>query len=117
MTEELLRSAILRLQAQALEQYGVIKNIYHQPADGETVSKICHHAQLLAQLEGAMLTLQQYSSEIMVPLPVNVEVEEEEDTTEAEPPIGHEELMERSSIYRRTAETGETMPAQEAEEE
>ena len=116
MTEELLRSAILRLQAQALEQYGVIKNIYHQPADGETVSKICHHAQLLAQLEGAMITLQQYSREIMTPPPVKVEVEEE-DTTEADSPIGHEELMERSSIYRRTAGRAETTIAQEAEEE
>jgi hypothetical protein len=120
MTEELLRSAILRLRAQALEQYGIIKNIYNQPADAETVNKICQHTQLLAQLEGSMLTLQQYAEEIMSPTTateVAPEVEEGEDSAESEASIGHEELMERSSSYRSSAERGEARLAQEAEEE
>ena len=120
MTEELLRSAILRLRAQALEQYGIVKDIYNQPADSETVNKLCQHGQLLAQLEGAMLTLQQYAEDIMSPVSVTevvAEAEEGEEPAESESSIGHEELMERSSSYRNSVERGEARLAREAEEE
>ena len=61
MTEEILQAAVLRLKSQALERYAIIKDLYHRPTTPETVDQITQHAIALAQLEGAMVTLQQYS--------------------------------------------------------
>ena len=58
MTEEILNSAILQLKAKATERFGIIKDLYHRPATSETADQIVQHAIALAQLEGAMITLQ-----------------------------------------------------------
>ena len=61
MTEEVLQSAILRLKSRAVERFAIIKDLYHRPASTETVDQIVQHSIALAQLEGALITLQQYS--------------------------------------------------------
>jgi len=122
MTEEILQSAILRLKSRATERFAIIKDLYHRPATTETVELITQHAVALAQLEGAMITLQQYApvlakqteaeAESNAPQePIEVEVEEEveqeeekeeEQESEDKQVIGHEELMERSTTYRKS---------------
>ncbi|HCI69192.1 MAG TPA: hypothetical protein DHV30_00760, partial [Balneola sp.] len=62
MTEEILQSAIMRLRSKATERFAIIKDLYHRPATTETVDLIVQHSVALAQLEGAMITLQQYSA-------------------------------------------------------
>ena len=109
MTEEILQSAIMRLRSKATERFAIIKDLYHRPATTETVDLIVQHSVALAQLEGAMITLQQYSAvlgkqteaeaESNAPEePTEVEVEEEE-----EPEISnHDKLMEKSPTYRES---------------
>jgi hypothetical protein len=111
MTEEILQAAIMKLRARATERFGIIKDLYHRPATTETTDPIA-----LAQLEGAMVTLQQYSGALAKQteneaasneptepeeLPTEVEVEEESDEEEPEPP-DHDELMKRSASYRKS---------------
>tara|TARA_B100000886_G_scaffold175017_1_gene119854 strand:- start:10034 stop:10438 length:405 start_codon:yes stop_codon:yes gene_type:complete len=124
MTEEILNSAILQLKAKATERFGIIKDLYHRPATSETADQIVQHAIALAQLEGAMITLQQYSGALAKQTVDEAvsnapETEEEELEEEPEPPpaptkrkrrttkkkaasVGHEELMERSATYRKS---------------
>jgi len=64
MTEEILQAAILKLRSRALEHYGIIKDIYHRPAATDSVDKIASHAMLLAQIEGAVITLQTYADSL-----------------------------------------------------
>tara|TARA_B100001094_G_scaffold307887_1_gene339988 strand:+ start:3470 stop:3835 length:366 start_codon:yes stop_codon:yes gene_type:complete len=111
MTEEILQAAIMKLRAKATERFGIIKDLYHRPATVETTDQIVQHAIAMAQLEGAMVTLQQYSgalakqtgdevdSNTPEELPTEVEVEEEE---EPMVPPDHDELMKRSSTYRKS---------------
>ena len=121
MTEEILNSAILQLKAKATERFGIIKDLYHRPATTETADQIVQHAVALAQLEGALVTLQQYSG-ALAKQTVNEAVSnapegEEEPEPEPEPPapkrkrrttkkksetVSHEELMERSATYRKS---------------
>ena len=111
MTEEILQSAIMRLKSKATERFAIIKDLYHRPATTETVDLIVQHSVALAQLEGAMITLQQYSgilakqtdaeADSNVPEePTEVEVVEVEE--EPEQSIGHDELMKRSATYRKS---------------
>ena len=122
MTEEILNSAILQLKAKATERFGIIKDLYHRPATTETADQIVQHAIVLAQLEGALVTLQQYSGALAkqtVDEAVSNAPESEEEELEEEPEpeqpkkkkrttskktasVGHEELMERSSTYRKS---------------
>jgi hypothetical protein len=123
MTEEILNSAILQLKAKATERFGIIKDLYHRPATTETADQIVQHALALAQLEGALVTLQQYSGALAkqtVDEAVSNAIEEdEEEEPEPEPeppppkrkrrttkkkaaPVSHEELMERSATYRKS---------------
>tara|TARA_R100000426_G_scaffold39596_3_gene30861 strand:- start:441 stop:848 length:408 start_codon:yes stop_codon:yes gene_type:complete len=125
MTEEILNSAILQLKAKATERFGIIKDLYHRPATSETADQIVQHAIALAQLEGAMITLQQYSGalarqtvdEAVSNAPEVEEEEDLEDEPEPEPEptkrkrrttkkkaaaVGHKELMERSATYRKS---------------
>ena len=110
MTEEILQAAILKLRSKALEQYGIIKDIYHRPAASDSVDKIAQHALNLAQIEGAVITLQQYSES----LAKQTEAEEisnapvaEEQPEESEQPesISGEELLKRSATTRKAART------------
>jgi hypothetical protein len=110
MTEEILQAAIMKLRAKATERFGIIKDLYHRPATVETTDQIVQHAIAMAQLEGAMVTLQQYSGALAKQTgdetesntpeepPTEVEVEEE---PEEEPP-DHDELMKRSATYRKS---------------
>jgi|TARA_R110000787_G_scaffold124969_3_gene236055 hypothetical protein len=105
MTEEILQSAILRLKSKATEQFAIIKDLYHRPATPETVDKIAQHSLLLAQYEGGMITLQQYSP--MLAEQTDGEASSnlpEELAVETEPPVGpsNEEILERSATYRKS---------------
>ena len=61
MTEEILKAAIMQIKAKATERFGIIKDLYHRPATADTADHIVQHSIALAQLEGALLTLQQYA--------------------------------------------------------
>ena len=114
MTEEILQAAILRLESKAREQLAIIKDIYHRPAEDGTVDRIAQHALNLVQLEGAALTLKQYSPWLAAQTeneaisntpqqPAEVEVEEYESEEES----SHEKLMRQSPTYREAAKKRE----------
>ena len=120
MTEEILQAAIMQLRSKATERFGIIKDLYHRPATTETTDQIVQHAVALAQLEGAMVTLQQYSgalakqtedeAESNIPEePTEVEVEEDQQDDESDEdeldgrPISHDQLLKRSTKYRNSA--------------
>ncbi len=105
MTEEILRAAIIQLQANATERFGIIKDLYHRPATTETVGQITQHALALGQLEQGKLVLEKYADELSKQTeeehisntpeqPTAVEAEEVPDT------ISHNELLARSTSYR-----------------
>jgi len=102
MTEEILQAAILKLRSKALEQYGIIKDIYHRPAVSDSVDRIAQHALNLAQIEGAIITLQQYSEG----LAKQTEAEEISNApvTEEEPEES-DELLKRSPTARKATRT------------
>ena len=128
MTEEILKAAIIRLRSKATERYALIKDLYHRPSTTETVDMIVQHAVALAQLEGGMLTLQQYSASLAEQTDAEAKSNEPEEVTEVEveedseledeetedddsetdkeegekSKIGHEELMKRSATYRKS---------------
>jgi len=117
MTEEILQAAIMKLRARATERFGIIKDLYHRPATTETTDQIVQHAIALAQLEGAMVTLQQYSGALAKQTeneavsntpaepeepPTEVEAEEEPDEEEGPQPPDHDDLMKRSTSYRKS---------------
>ena len=110
MTEEILQAAILKLRSKALEQYGIIKDIYHRPAVSDSVDKIAQHALNLAQIEGAIITLQQYSeglakqtkAEEISNAPATEEQPEESEEPES---VSGEELLKRSPTARKAAKT------------
>jgi len=65
MTEETLNAAISLLRSKALETYGIMKDIYARPAAQGDVDLLAKHSLQLAQLEGGLLTLQQYAPDII----------------------------------------------------
>ena len=110
MTEEILQAAILKLRSKALEQYGIIKDIYHRPAVSDSVDRIAQHALNLAQIEGAIITLQQYSEGLAKQTEAeeisNAPVTEEQPEESEEPePISGEELLKRSPTARKATRT------------
>ena len=109
MTEDVMDAVIGKLKGLALEQYAMIKDRYHKPMDDTTVSTMANCALNLAQIEGAILTLQEYSDKLAVRTPAElaadptvtdettiVEVEEDESASD------HEDLMARSPTYRKS---------------
>jgi hypothetical protein len=112
MTEEILKAAILRLKASATERFAIIKDLYHRPATSDTVDQIVSHSIALAQIEGAAITLQQYSgllanqteAEAESNEPPDPEPEEVVEAEEAEEAgnLKHDELLTRSSEYRKS---------------
>tara|TARA_E500000331_G_scaffold292061_1_gene288804 strand:- start:380 stop:721 length:342 start_codon:yes stop_codon:yes gene_type:complete len=100
MTEETLNAAIALLRSKALETYGIMKDIYARSAELGDVDLIAKHALQLAQLEGGLLTLQQYAPDI-------IKSANERHTKEPEPDpepavITEEELLVRSDTFRRS---------------
>lgn len=105
MTEDVLNAAIQKLRAMALEQYALAKDALHQPATAETVSNISTYAINMAQLEGALITLQQYAeplkqrteAEVAASEPAPQPEPEEEKTV-----ITDKDLAERSTSFRKS---------------
>tara|TARA_Y100000592_G_scaffold91115_1_gene150678 strand:- start:10550 stop:10936 length:387 start_codon:yes stop_codon:yes gene_type:complete len=65
MKKDLLQAAILKLQGSVLEVFETLKDKYASPATDGTVDEIASLAIRLASLEGGLITLQQYSNQIM----------------------------------------------------
>ena len=65
MKQDLLQGALLRLQGSILETFEALKDEYASPANEGTVDRIASLAARLANLEGALITLQQYSQRIV----------------------------------------------------
>jgi len=117
MSVEVINSAIMQLRGKAQEIYGVIKDIHRRPSEEGDADKIMTLSLRLAQIEGGLVTLEQYAPEIVR----SVEVEKAavqaqiaaivapKDPPQEEPepekdPIGHDELMKRSPTYRKAME-------------
>tara|TARA_R110002012_G_scaffold321038_1_gene547165 strand:+ start:5547 stop:5930 length:384 start_codon:yes stop_codon:yes gene_type:complete len=115
MTEEILKAAIMQLRSKVTERFAIIKDLYHRPATTETVDHIVTHAVALAQLEGAMVTLQQYSSvlskqtedELESNKPVESEIEQEPETEPEE--LKGTELEKRSPKYRASKKSAKSV--------
>tara|TARA_R110002153_G_scaffold12631_3_gene47199 strand:- start:4596 stop:5003 length:408 start_codon:yes stop_codon:yes gene_type:complete len=135
MTEDVLNAAILRMRAKALENFALIKDLYHRPATRETVDQICSLSLALAQYEGAMITLQQYAANLssltenekkhtIVEMQKEVEEPEAEEPDELEDPeepdkkvLSGEELAKRSPTNRRTSARSKRAKSKTKEEE
>jgi len=110
MSVEVLNSALMQLRGKAHEVYGLIKDIYRRPSQEGDADRVMNLSLQLAQLEGALLTLEQYAPEIIASIDAENSVTPEEDPApsvdppEEGPPnsIGPDELMERSSTYRKS---------------
>lgn len=126
MTEEILQAAIMRLKSRATERFGIIKDLYHRPATTETVDQITQHAVVLAQLEGGLITLQQYAevlsqqteNEKISNMPKEkstpVEVEEE---SEEQASITESDLETSSATYRKNKKTQELLKSSSKQNE
>lgn len=104
MTEDILNAAIQKLRGLALEQFALAKDALHQPANADTVSNISTHAINMAQLEGAMITLQQYAESLKTRTPAEIAATEPpiEAESEKEAVISDKDLVERSSSFRKS---------------
>ena len=115
MTEEILKAAIMQLRSKLTKRFAIIKDLYHRPATTETVDQIVTHAVALAQLEGAMVTLQQYSSalskqtedELESNKPVEPEIEQEPETEPEE--LKAVDLEKRSPKYRASKKAAKSV--------
>ena len=134
MTEDVLNAAILRMRAKALENFALIKDLYHRPATRETVDQICSLSLALAQYEGAMITLQHAANlssltenekkHTIVEMQKEVEEPEAEEPDELEDPeepdkkvLSGEELAKRSPTNRRTSARSKRAKSKTKEEE
>jgi len=109
MTEDVMDAVIGKLKGLALEQYAMIKDKYHKPMDETTISTMANAALNLAQIEGAIVTLQEYSEKLATRTPAELaadpavdhnatEVEVEEDEGNS----SHDDLLARSPTYRKS---------------
>ncbi len=107
MSVEVLNSALVQLRGKAHEIYGIMNDIHRHPATEGDADKIINLSVKLAQLEGAVLTLEQYAPEIVKSvaqeqaMAASLEPEEPEDVNEGP---SHDELMDRSSAYKKSVE-------------
>jgi len=115
MSVEILNSAIMQLRGKAQEIYGVIKDIHRRPSEEGDADKIMTLSLKLAQIEGGLVTLEQYAPEIARSVALEkaaaaaeasmpAQEETSEDTEETPEKLGHDELMERSPTYRKAME-------------
>lgn len=108
MTDETIEAAVLNLRSQALGVLGLMKDMARRPTLASDVGTLSTYAAQLAQLEGAMITLQQYAPLIKqagddamaATETTEVEVEEAEETEN--PPLSEAELRQRSPTFRKS---------------
>ena len=89
MSSSKINATILLLKSKAVETYGIIKDRCDQPTEQGDSEFLAARALELVQFEGAMLTLQQYSEDLLSgpteeeppEEPTEVFVEEEEEKT------------------------------------
>ena len=121
MTDETIEAAVLNLRSQALGVLGLMKDMARRPTLDSDVGSLSTYAAQLAQLEGAMITLQQYSpfikqagdeaiaatgtTEVEV-----VEVEEVEETS-----LTEDELYQRSPTFRKSMGSKPGPPSEKEE--
>jgi len=111
MTEETLNAVVLRLQSSAVECFEIIKARCAGQLGESDVDFIAQQSMRLANLEGAILTLQQYAPNIEA-YAVELETSKARALLAAqlevtEPPepssgIGEDELAKRSPTFRRS---------------
>ena len=61
MSKEIIEASLLRLRSSVLETFEALKDALEAPAEDGSVDKIANLSNRLAQLEGGLLTLQQYA--------------------------------------------------------
>ena len=112
-SKEILEAAILKLKALSLESYSIIKEEYSKPTDHGSADRIAQEAMRLAQIEGATITLQQYSAAIIAsalpspapPPPAPPPPPPPPTPAGGEPPsaaVDEAELEGRSATYRKS---------------
>ena len=113
MSVEILNSAIMQLRGKAQEIYGVIKDIHRRPSEEGDADKIMTLSLRLAQIEGGLITLEQYSPEIIRSVAAEQAAQAaaekaatlpDAESKEDSKTIGHKELMEQSPTYRKSVE-------------
>jgi len=104
-TKELIDAAILELRAKALEQYSVLKGTLSRPPQEGDAMTLAAGAVKLAQFEGGLITLQQYSASLLEPVRTP--------PTPEPVPI----TPENSESMKRTLEAHSTRQYEEDEEE
>ena len=65
MSVEVLNSAMMQLRGKAQEIYGVNKDIHRRPSEEGDADKIMTLSLRLAQIEGGLVTLEQYAPDIV----------------------------------------------------
>jgi hypothetical protein len=106
MSIDKINAALLLLKSKAVETYGVMKDCSSKPpeiGDAENLAKI---ALSLVQFEGAYLTLQQYTKDLLASEATPSEVDAPADT-EVPPPREEKSITvtpERSPTYRKSME-------------
>jgi len=104
-SKEILEAAILKLKALSLESYSIIKEEYSKPTDHGSADRIAQEAMRLAQIEGATITLQQYSAAIIASALPSPAPPDPAPPPEPEPPsaaVDEAELEGRSATYRKS---------------
>ena len=112
MSVEVLNSAIMQLKGKAHEIYGLMKDIYRRPSQEGDADQIMNLSVKLAQLEGGILTLEQYASEIVKSVAAEAtaieaalaEELEHPEVVDENPGPSHAELMERSPTYKKSVD-------------
>ncbi len=118
MTDETLEAAVLKLRSEAYMVLGLMKDMARRPTLEDDVNMLANYAARLANLEGGMITLQQYAPAIKaagdealaaIGNPEEAEEDDEVTTVEVEeteenetPPVSEEELRERSPTFRKS---------------
>lgn len=115
MSKEIIEAALLRLRSSVLETFEALKDALEAPAEEGSVDKIANLSNRLAQLEGGLLTLQQYAPLLEEQVKTRMvertaaalsllQQEEEQPPVPAEPltEVTEEELNDRSPTFRKS---------------
>ena len=102
MNVRLYNAAIMQLRAKAMESMALVDmyltNPTMVPDHSSLVDEIVKHTRIMAEYEGAMLTLQQYFSPAPQKAPAPAPPPTEVSTT----PVTEEELRKRSPTFRKS---------------